>query len=89
MAIISEKDQRLVNFIRASIKMPDWNLAMAIRGFLTTEDYDKKFYSDGEPIRCHSESPISKGTFLYQCQLQNLHEGCHVYYRDNWKLVWW
>ncbi len=37
MSLISEKDQKLIDFIRSHLRLPDWSLAMAIRGFLELE----------------------------------------------------
>ena len=36
--LISDKDQRLAEFIRSKINLPNWSMTMAVRAFLQSEN---------------------------------------------------
>jgi hypothetical protein len=38
--LISDKDQRLVEFIRSKINLPNWSMTMAVRAYLQGEETD-------------------------------------------------
>ena len=38
MGLTSAKDQKFVDFIRSKLNLPDWSLAMSMRGYLELEE---------------------------------------------------
>jgi len=73
IGLISEKDQKFVDSIRSKINLPDWSLAMSMRGYLELEKIEEMncfkvwvaYNKDINDVAIHLDKEGAKDLMLY------------------------